>query len=117
MAIHQVTGRVRTAAGLLAIALVASPALSGAESAAASAAASSATAGRRAAALWEASLQGRHGTSPDVTVRQIARMSTGGSQLRIRLGNPFGTTPVQVREAWAGRTTAPASKVPALIFP
>jgi len=88
-------------AGMLAVALVAalSPAAAGPVTASAAAA--------RPAALWEASLQGRHGTSPDVTVRMIARVSTAGSQIRVRLGNPFGDAPVRVREAWAGRTIAP----------
>jgi lysophospholipase L1-like esterase len=103
MASPRVTRRLRTSAGLLAVALVAALSLAGAETATAS----SAGAGLTSAAMWEASLQGRHGTSPDVTVRQIARVSTGGSQIRVRLGNPFGTTPVRVREAWLGRTIAP----------
>jgi lysophospholipase L1-like esterase len=91
----------RATAGVLAVAVAAalSPASAGPVSAAAAA--------PRPAALWEASLEGRHGTSPDVTVRQIARVSTGGSQIRVRLANPFGTRPVRVREAWLGRTIAP----------
>jgi len=66
----------------------------------------SAVAPSGAAALWESALQGVHGVSPDVTVRQIARASTGGSVLRVRLGNPFGDAPVRVRNAWLGRTVA-----------
>ncbi|UQU61635.1 GDSL-type esterase/lipase family protein [Couchioplanes caeruleus] len=58
-------------------------------------------------ALWESSLQGVHGVAPDVTVRQIARVSTGGWGIRVRLGNPFGAAPVVVRDAWLGRTVAP----------
>ncbi len=62
-----------------------------------------------AAALWESSLQGVHGVAPDVTVRQIARVSAGGSALRVRLGNPFGATPVEVRDAWLGLPVATGS--------
>src|SRR3712207_5666030 len=99
----RVIGRFRTAAGLLVVALVTALSLTGAGPVTASAAPPPAS----AAALWEASLQGRHGTSPDVTVRQIARVSTAGSQIRVRLGNAFGDAPVQVRDAWLGRTLAP----------
>jgi lysophospholipase L1-like esterase len=53
-------------------------------------------------AVWESSLQGRRGLSPDVTVRQLARASVAARGLRVRFGNPFGTTPVVIREAWLG---------------
>jgi lysophospholipase L1-like esterase len=61
------------------------------------------------AAIWESSLQGVHGIAPDATVRQIARVSVAGSGIRVRLGNPFGATPVRIRSAWLGRTVAPGS--------
>jgi lysophospholipase L1-like esterase len=61
------------------------------------------------AAPWAASLEGAHGVSPDATVRQIARLSVGGTFIRVRLGNPFGIAPVRVRSAWLGRTIAPGS--------
>ena len=61
------------------------------------------------AGIWAASLEGVHGVSPDATVRQIARVSAGGFGIRVRLGNPFGSAPVQVRDAWLGRTLAPGS--------
>jgi lysophospholipase L1-like esterase len=64
---------------------------------------------RQSAALWESALQGVHGIAPDVTVRQIARVSTGGSAIRVRLGNPFGAAPVRVGDAWLGRTVAPGT--------
>jgi hypothetical protein len=57
--------------------------------------------------VWEASLEGVHGTSPDVTVRELARVSVTVTQVRVRLGNPFGSTPVQVQDAWIGRPIAP----------
>jgi lysophospholipase L1-like esterase len=63
----------------------------------------------RATAVWEASLEGVHGTSPDVTVRQLARVSVDAGSLRVRLGNPFGATAVTVRDAWLGRPIAPGS--------
>src|SRR5688572_7606697 len=53
-----------------------------------------------AAGIWSASLQGVHGVAPDATVRVIARASVAGTGLRVRLGNPFGSTPVRVRDAW-----------------
>jgi lysophospholipase L1-like esterase len=62
-----------------------------------------------AAGIWEASLEGVHGTAPDATVRQVARVSVAGSGLRVRLGNPFGTAPLHVKDAWLGRTVAPGS--------
>ncbi|HVQ91916.1 MAG TPA: GDSL-type esterase/lipase family protein [Mycobacteriales bacterium] len=71
--------------------------------------ADAATAGRGATAVWAASLEGVHGVSPDVTVRQIERVSVAASSLRVRVGNPFGQTPVVIREAWLGRTLAPGT--------
>jgi lysophospholipase L1-like esterase len=69
--------------------------------------ASTPAAGR--AGIWAASLEGVHGVSPDVTVRQIARVSVAGAGIRVRLGNPFGSDPVRVRNAWLGLTVAPGS--------
>src|SRR5689334_6739138 len=60
-----------------------------------------------AVGLWSASLEGVHGVAPDATVRQIARVSVAGAGIRVRLGNPFGATPVVVRDAWLGRTVVP----------
>ena len=57
--------------------------------------------------VWEASLEGVHGTSPDVTVRELARVSVPVTAVRVRLGNPFGTAPVEVKDAWIGRPLAP----------
>ncbi|HET9139798.1 GDSL-type esterase/lipase family protein [Actinophytocola sp.] len=50
-----------------------------------------------------------HGVAPDATVRQIARVSAPGDGVRIRLGNPFGSVPVQVRDAWLGNSIARGS--------
>ena len=61
------------------------------------------------AGIWEASLEGVHGVSPDVTVRQIARVSVPATGVRVRFGNPFGAAPVQIRDAWIGRTIAQGS--------
>lgn len=57
--------------------------------------------------VWEASLEGVHGMSPDVTIRELARVSVAVTQVRVRLGNPFGSAPVQVKDAWIGRPIAP----------
>src|SRR5436305_7821476 len=62
---------------------------------------------RQGAGVWEASLEGVHGTSPDVTVRELARVSVDMKQVRVRLGNPFGSAPVQVKDAWIGRPIGP----------
>ena len=63
--------------------------------------------GRDRDGVWEASLEGAHGTSPDVTVRELARVSVPVTRLRVRLGNPFGSTAVVVKDAWIGRPIAP----------
>jgi lysophospholipase L1-like esterase len=70
-------------------------------------------------AVWESALQGRRGRSPDVTVRQLARASVPAQRLRVRFGNPFGTDPVLIRDAWLGlpvasglATLAPGSNRP-----
>lgn len=60
-----------------------------------------------AAGVWEAALEGVHGTAPDATVRQIVRVSVAGTGIRVRFGNPFGTDPVEVKDAWLGRPIAP----------
>lgn len=59
--------------------------------------------------VWEASLEGVHGTSPDATVREIARVSVTSTGIRVRLGNPFGSSPVQVKDAWLGLPIAPGT--------
>jgi lysophospholipase L1-like esterase len=69
--------------------------------------AAGAVATRQADGVWEASLEGVHGTSPDVTVRELARVSVAVTELRVRLGNPFGSVAVQVKDAWIGRPIAP----------
>src|SRR5437762_13659558 len=66
-----------------------------------------------AGALWEASLEGTHGVAPEVTVREIARVSVAGFGIRVRLGNPCGAGPLVVRDAWLGRTVAPGAARPA----
>ena len=40
---------------------------------------------RQGDGVWEASLEGVHGTSPDVTVRELARVSVAVTQVRVRL--------------------------------
>ncbi|GIF24627.1 lysophospholipase L1-like esterase [Actinoplanes tereljensis] len=97
--------RRRWITGLL-VALITVPTLSAANSAGA---ASGPTAAHGAAGVWSASLEGVHGVSPDATIRQIARVSVPGSGIRVRLGNPFGSAPVVIREAWLGRPIAPGA--------
>lgn len=62
--------------------------------------------------LTESSLQGVHGVSPDVTVRNVLTVTASGTALRVRLGNPFGAGPLRVRSVWVGRQ--PAAGSPAL---
>src|SRR5438552_1788464 len=61
------------------------------------------------AGIWAASIEGVHGVAPDATVRQIARASVSGTGLRVRLGNPAGSAPVVIKDAWIGRPAAPGS--------
>ncbi|WP_344632013.1 GDSL-type esterase/lipase family protein [Streptomyces glaucosporus] len=65
-------------------------------------------------AVWSASLQGAHGTSPDLTVRNIARASVAASSLRVRIGNPYGDRPAVFRSATVGlqRAVGEADLVP-----
>ncbi len=95
----------RRSAAALALGLAAVTTLSSAGPSSAAGGASSAA----PAGIWSASLEGVHGVAPDATVRQIARVSVAGTGIRVRLGNPFGATPVVVRDAWLGRPIAPGS--------
>ncbi|MFP8940074.1 GDSL-type esterase/lipase family protein [Streptomyces fenghuangensis] len=65
-------------------------------------------------AIWSASLQGAHGTSPDLTVRNIARASVSATWLRVRIGNPYGDRPAVFRSATIGlqRRVGEADLVP-----
>ncbi|WP_410657404.1 GDSL-type esterase/lipase family protein [Amycolatopsis sp. lyj-112] len=56
----------------------------------------------RSVTVTESSLQGVHGTAPDATIRNVLTVTANGAALRIRLGNPFGGTPLVVRSAWVG---------------
>ncbi|WP_103349942.1 GDSL-type esterase/lipase family protein [Amycolatopsis sp. CA-128772] len=62
--------------------------------------------------LTESALQGVHGVSPDVTVRNVLTVTASGTALRVRLGNPFGATALRVRSVWVGRQ--PSTGSPAL---
>lgn len=108
-------GRLRARAGtwlaplvLLLVSAVAAPAAAlpatagpGAGPAAGPAPAGSVTPPGRSA-VWSASLQGMHGTSPDLTVRNIARASVSATSLRVRIGNPYGDRPATFRSATIG---------------
>src|SRR5687767_15048974 len=53
-------------------------------------------------ATWQASPQEPRPNSPSLagqTVRQIARVSTGGQFVRVRLSNEFGTRPLTIDAA------------------
>lgn len=61
-------------------------------------------------AVWEGSLAGPFpGTcqqSPDVTVRELLRVSCSCKHLRVRISNSFGTEPLTIQEAWVGLPSA-----------
>ncbi len=63
--------------------------------------------------LTESSLQGVHGTAPDVTIRNVLTVTATGTALRVRLGNPFGGTAMTVRSVWVGKQ--PSTHSPALV--
>jgi lysophospholipase L1-like esterase len=51
----------------------------------------------------------------DQTVRERMRVSVGGTQIRIRLSNEFGTTPLVIGSATVAQPTSPASVRPGSI--
>ena len=57
-------------------------------------------------AVWQGAMAGPQGTSPDATIRQLLMVSTDASSIRVRFSNHFGTTPLRIREAWAGLPVA-----------
>ncbi|WP_433331071.1 SGNH/GDSL hydrolase family protein [Spirillospora sp. CA-294931] len=87
---------------------------------AASAALSSATKGPAWAGAWGAAMQppvaGDEDSGPnwsvkgfgDHSLRQVVRVGTGGSQVRIRLSNVYGTRPLKVAGAALGRSAGGA---------
>lgn len=48
----------------------------------------------------------------DQSVRQVVRVSTGGSTVRIRLSNAYGTTPLRITAATVGRSAGDAQVWP-----
>lgn len=63
--------------------------------------------------VTESALEGVHGTSPDTTVRNVLTVTASGTRLRVRLSNPFGSSPLTVRSVWVGIQPSPSS--PALV--
>jgi lysophospholipase L1-like esterase len=59
--------------------------------------------------VTESALEGVHGTSPDATVRNVLTVTASGTRLRVRLSNPFGSSPVVVRSVWVGLQPSPSS--------
>lgn len=59
--------------------------------------------------VTESALEGVHGTSPDATVRNVLTVTASGTRLRVRLSNPFGDGPVNVRSVWVGLQPSPGS--------
>ncbi|UGT38709.1 SGNH/GDSL hydrolase family protein [Nocardia yamanashiensis] len=53
----------------------------------------------------------------DQSVRQVIRVSDGGSALRVRLSNAYGTQPLEVSGATIARTAAGAGVVPDSVRP
>ena len=80
----------------------------------------------RWSATWASAMQspvpGNDTTGPnwsdgfsDQTVRQVIRVSTGGSQVRVRLSNLYGTKPLQVTGATIARTRYGATVEPGTV--
>jgi lysophospholipase L1-like esterase len=46
----------------------------------------------------------------DMTLRQIVRLSAGGSRVRVRVSNRFGNSPLQIAAAHVGRAVAPGQQ-------
>lgn len=63
-------------------------------------------AGTPRVAVWQGAMAGPQGTSPDATIRQLLMVSTDATSLRVRFSNHFGTSPLVIKEAWAGRPVA-----------
>ena len=57
-------------------------------------------------AVWQGAMAGPQGTSPHATIRQLLMVSTDATSLRVRFSNHFGTSPLVIREVWAGRPVA-----------
>ncbi|MGI5330142.1 SGNH/GDSL hydrolase family protein [Actinomadura nitritigenes] len=53
----------------------------------------------------------------DQTVRQVVRVGTGGTRFRVRLSNAFGTKPLRIAGATAGRSAGGAVVWPKTITP
>ncbi|MET7800338.1 SGNH/GDSL hydrolase family protein [Streptomyces decoyicus] len=51
----------------------------------------------------------------DQSVRQVVRVATGGSALRIRLSNSYGTTPLRITAATVGRSAGDAQVWPGTV--
>ncbi|MEU0088969.1 SGNH/GDSL hydrolase family protein [Kribbella sp. NPDC006257] len=66
-------------------------------------------------ASWISAMQPPGSDSPGFyhqTIRQVVRVSTGASRLRIRLSNQYGVSPLRVTRATVGRTRDGASIQP-----
>ncbi len=70
--------------------------------------------GRTPVVTWAASTDrlSTAGAAPERTYRLVVRTSAGGSGLRIRLSNAFGTRPVTFGRAYAGLRATGAALVP-----
>src|SRR6218665_150562 len=45
----------------------------------------------------------------DATLRQVVRVTLGGTRIRVRLSNAFGTRPLRIGAAYVARSADPAS--------
>ncbi|HJP73698.1 MAG TPA: SGNH/GDSL hydrolase family protein [Pseudonocardiaceae bacterium] len=71
-----------------------------------------AAASTRLAETWTAAATDLGGPYTDKTVRDIVHTSVGGSGLRVRLSNAFGTVPVTFDAVYVGRQSSGAALVP-----
>lgn len=66
---------------------------------------------------WEDPAAWGYGIASDVTVRQIAHLSAGGTAVRVRVSNVFGDRPLTVVAASIGLQSTGAAVVPGSLLP
>lgn len=68
-------------------------------------------------ASWASPMAWGFGEAAQVTVRQVVPLSAGGSQMRVRVSNVFGNTPMDVADATVGRQQQGAALIPGSVVP
>lgn len=68
-------------------------------------------------ASWGSPMAWGYGEASQVSVRQVVPLSVGGSDLRVRISNVFGNTPMIIGAATVGRQQQGAALVPGSVEP